>query len=296
MTLLAGIIAISLFKEKRYSGAQHYRVARWVMICIFSYDLSYSLAFFIDPFGYMVPYILILLWNSFTFLLGDLFLALILLHWIEVFYAATSALNKAEMIAKVNKTYDPSVSVEQIQERFYRMTKFKAFFFGFFALSCIFQILWVIAIGLRRPMSHIVDRTALGLYILMSVIFFSSFIIYGRKLRKLMPEELAGEVKTITWKILLFCGASFCTSLIALIRRSFARTPESELASQAILAFINWPLQLVIYSIYSDFNIRSRLVKTRKYFASTDSSSRSKGKSQTDVEEAHVETLVEATE
>src|SRR5690554_5323370 len=109
------------------------------------------------------------------------------------------------MMAKVNKTYEPNVTVEEIQGRVLKMSKFKTLFLSIVALQVIINLAYIITVSLYLSISSIFSILSLIFLNLMYIGFGFGFVIYGRRLIKLMPESVRGEVMSITWKVTTFC-------------------------------------------------------------------------------------------
>src|SRR5690554_1282827 len=73
LALIAGLIIISLHRKKKGSGAQHYRIARLVVLAYFSHDFSSCIIYFLDQYGTILPYWLISIWYGYSFMLSYIY-------------------------------------------------------------------------------------------------------------------------------------------------------------------------------------------------------------------------------
>lgn len=169
------------------------------------------------------------------------------------------------MLANVNSNYEPSITVEDIQNRVRKMSRFKASFVILVVLVTILQVPIIVSKLIFSPIFTMLEIVNLVIFIIFSAVFGIAFVLYGRKVMSLMPDKFQKEVKSITWKVTTFCWATFATSLIFVVYSFIFTSPFAQMIFVPISATQQYVVTAIIFSIYADFDLKRRIVVARNY-------------------------------
>eukprot|EP00027_Filamoeba_sp_ATCC50430_P008463 CAMPEP_0168560250 /NCGR_PEP_ID=MMETSP0413-20121227/10961_1 /TAXON_ID=136452 /ORGANISM="Filamoeba nolandi, Strain NC-AS-23-1" /LENGTH=259 /DNA_ID=CAMNT_0008591541 /DNA_START=249 /DNA_END=1024 /DNA_ORIENTATION=+ len=157
----------------------------------------------VDPWCfYFMPRLANSLLYVTNFPLGILAFTSILFHWIEVIQTSIRTIKKEQMMKSINMNYKgKEVTVEDMVERVQFLQKLKIPFGVFLVLLTI--AVYALMTAARLNSKYVVPLFAV-LYALIGLcwlMLLAGFLIYGRRLIRLMPFELTKKVSRLTRKL-----------------------------------------------------------------------------------------------
>jgi len=135
----------------------------------------------------MPPYPLVLLAFGLT-----------LFYWVEFYHISVKAIRQNEMLKKVNKNYQTDVTLKTIMGQLGTLKKFQIPFAVMVLLGFGVQGLQAGLFSTQRHHTLAAIIASTVYFMVCWVILTVAFLVYGRRLVAIMPDELAHKVKQFT--------------------------------------------------------------------------------------------------
>jgi len=230
-----------------------------------SYEFLGMVFYFIDPFGgKIIPYWLVAIWNAYRVIFGVVLLGMIFFHWVAVFHVVSAEMETVNAISSISGVMRSNLALDVVR-RVNTLYKFSVPYGICVGIISVFQVP-VLATQLRFETVYFQLAIANSVLLIAFLIFFGiGFVIYGRKLTRIVSGSTQKRMKPMIWKVNSFCGFSVLAKLFITLWTVYLTAPWAQMAYYCMANVFHWPLTLLIYSIYAEFDIKRARIQARQY-------------------------------
>eukprot|EP01118_Nematostelium_gracile_P015576 TRINITY_DN626_c0_g1_i1.p1 TRINITY_DN626_c0_g1~~TRINITY_DN626_c0_g1_i1.p1 ORF type:complete len:345 (+),score=82.74 TRINITY_DN626_c0_g1_i1:52-1086(+) len=181
-----------------------------MMIAYFNFDFGSFLTMAIDPFGELTAAYAPSFWTAYSNVVGFILLGSILCYWVETFHAFQAKQKQIMQIQKINSNYEPEmIRFDEIQKTMGNMNRWRWPFIGIIIIDVILQCIWLGLLIHTPGIASIVQYLTYGIITLSYIVYATGFIIYERKIRKILGDsQLKAIIHHTSVRVNFFCAVS----------------------------------------------------------------------------------------
>eukprot|EP01117_Protostelium_nocturnum_P001782 TRINITY_DN1222_c0_g1_i1.p1 TRINITY_DN1222_c0_g1~~TRINITY_DN1222_c0_g1_i1.p1 ORF type:complete len:409 (-),score=84.55 TRINITY_DN1222_c0_g1_i1:56-1282(-) len=205
--IIFALASLTLYSRwNRHQTAGLLNASKIIMIEIVILSLANILMWSIDPFGFngTVPFWLTRIFFIITFPLLSTVYCTVLFHWAEVYFSIAERMKKETALSKINKNYNPNVTLEGVLSSMSFINRIKIPFIVLIVFEWLLMIIRECLIQTKTIGTGEGSRGAwvqyfwIWYFTLVYGIECAGFFFWGPRLVKSMPEALQAKMRRVT--------------------------------------------------------------------------------------------------